>query len=563
MNALTSRTEPSRLLWLLLLPLAAYVLYLLAFAVDVPWFDDIEVLPGTVVYWLQHPAWADRLRWLWQPNNEHRVLYAKGVSALFYTLTGHHNVRAITLFSNWSLGLLLWVFYRIIRQAGLPRVYFLPLPFLLLTPQFYLCNLWSITSLQYHPVVAFGFAAMYLLSRPGRLALPGAVALAALAMSTMSNGLLFWPAGLLLLLLARRWQALAVWALASAACMGLYFYGYPSGEANAMGIAYFLKHPHESLLGFFTFLGGCFDFWNQRPIGQRALVPTIAGVLMVGGCVYAVAGLLKNAFSVAGKIRPHALALLGGLAFLLANAALIGLLRPRFGYFVMLVGNYKIYPVVLLMVCYTLYVITRRPGLPPRLWPLLAGSVAFWALSYLKYLPEAAERRQNLLAAGFNQQHNKIGLAAQRGSAFAAFTAAVMDTLSQRKIYHYPPAFNGPMGALPLSGKKLPVQPQRLSFTITQSEPLTLHNATFSVPPATPYTGLYLLLQSDKATYLLAVAARQEWGVFGPVRPGFGVSISGHLVEPGTYEAGFVLQQGDSLQGWLAGRQVQVLPPSS
>lgn len=555
--------------WLgIALPVLAFGWYLSAYAVNVPWFDDIESIPNTVVEWWKRPGWAERWSWFWQPNNEHRVPYAKSVAALAYTLTGQIDMRALTLFSNWSLLLLLWLFSRPIRERNLSWRYFLPVPFLLLQPQYYLSSLWTFPGLQYQPVIAFGFAAMYFLTRASGAAFAGAIALALLAEGTMSNGLFFWPAGLGVLLVSGHWKRLAIWAIASGLALWVYFRGYPATTANAKGIAYFLAHPHESFFGFFTFLGGAADPLGQSPILVRSLLPTLVGFGLVLWCGYWALALLSGSTlgnrlvrgrenTAFARLReglrryPVHGFVLGGLLFIFINAVIIALLRPRFGYFVMLVGNYKIYPTVLLVLSYLVLVTGwfgrgKRHGWFPA---VLAFSVLFWGYSYWKYLPEIGQRRQALLVNIFNQRHNHVGLAAERGSAFARLTASVMDTLASRGVYRWPQTFYTPIEDelfMPLDSARIDPACLPLRFETGAGDQIRWLNDSEVLPDQTRDDGLYGILKSDRRVYLLAAQPLPYRGR-NPFRrrgAGFAISTTSGTFEPGTYRLGLLAVQG-------------------
>jgi hypothetical protein len=557
------------LVWVgILLPVLVFGGYLLRYAVNVPWFDDIENIPNTVVELWKRPTWPERWAWFWQPNNEHRVPYAKVVASVFYGLTGQIDMRALTLFSNWSLLLLLWVFSRPVRELNLSWRYFLPVPFLLLQPQYYLSSLWTFPGLQYQPVIAFGFAAMYLLTRRSAVAFVGALLLTLLAEGTMSNGLFFWPAGLGVLLVLGRWKRLAVWAVASVAALWIYFRGYPANDANAKGLAYFLAHPHESVFGFFTFLGGALDPFNQSEIVRRSVLPTLVGFGLVLGCGYWLLALVSGSTLGARLVRfrnPTAFTrlrdglrrypvngfVLGGLLFILANAAVIGLLRPRFGYFVMLVGNYKIYPTVLLVLGY-LVLVTGWFSRGKRLgwFPVVLGfSVLFWGYSYGKYLPEIGQRRQALLVNIFNQRHNHVGLAAERGSPFSRFTAQVMDTLASRGVYRWPATFYTPLESnlfARLDSAAIDPDCLPLRFETGAADQVRWLNDAYPFPNETRDDGVYGILKSDRRVYLLAGRPLPYRGR-NPLRrygAGFEVVATTGTFEPGTYRLGLLEVRG-------------------
>jgi hypothetical protein len=54
-------------------------------------------------------------------------------------------MRTLTIASNVTLFGILWIFWRIVRDNKLKAIYFIPIPFILLQPQYYLTSLWTIT----------------------------------------------------------------------------------------------------------------------------------------------------------------------------------------------------------------------------------------------------------------------------------------------------------------------------------------------------------------------------------------------------------------------------------
>src|SRR5690606_34690952 len=99
--------------------------------------------------------------------------------------------------------------------------------------------------------------------------------------------------------------------------------------------------------------------------------------------------------------------LLGIMIFLLANAFVIGLLRPRFGFFVMIVSNYKLYPALFLVVAYLTMISTTRQVWQNRVFRFVTiMGVLIWGISIVTYLPGIAERKKYLLSNAYNQEFN-------------------------------------------------------------------------------------------------------------------------------------------------------------
>lgn len=259
------------------MPVVVFAGYWHLYAVNVPWFDDFEALPDFLMRFLDAPTLAEKGHWLLWPNNEHRMATGKALTVALHALTGTINFRTLEAVANGSTLGLLALFFAAFRRLGLPLAYFLPVPFLLFQPQYHLLSFWAITGVQHQPVLLFAFLALFLVSMGTPTTLALGMVSGLMATFTMSNGMLVWPAGAVVLALQGRWRELAVWLGTAGVGIGGYFYGFPS-RANANSFAQFLKTPYLSVVGFFTFWGAAFDFFPKTPIVLRSILPTVAGL---------------------------------------------------------------------------------------------------------------------------------------------------------------------------------------------------------------------------------------------------------------------------------------------
>lgn len=560
------------LVWLAIgVPFIAFVVMLFTYAVNVPWMDDIDVYPDFLGKFLAATSVNEKLWLLFKPNNEHRVVYAKLINLAHYYLTGSLNMRTLTILSNSTLLGILWILWRVVKEQKLAPIYFLPIPFLLLQPQYYLTSLWTITGFQYQPVIFFGLLGMYLLTRNSKFALAGAIAAVIFDSVTMSNGMFYWVAGLIILWLQGRYKDSAIWGGFMLITIKGYFLNFDNG-ANQQGFAYFAQHPHESFLGFFTHLGGSFDFFNTLGIVKRAIIPTLAGVILVS-----IIGYWLIAFVLFSKQKPfswlslkhqsklgtlqHRLeahrsnyVILGGTIFLLINALVIAVLRPRFGFDVMIVGNYKVYPAMFLVMAY-LVVITswqRAQTSSLFLYGLITASILFNGLSYIKFLPEVHERRKDLLVRVYNHQHNKIGLGPQIHSPFYDYVNAAMDRVVSKGIYHYPTGFYSDMDTQlheTLSNKP------RIDAQITQTDAGVLIQNTTLRNTRGLNDGNYILLKSANHTYLWY----DKHPNYFRVTVGCSVLLPPKTIEPDTYQVGIVHVEGTKKEIYNTQQTVRIV----
>jgi hypothetical protein len=537
---------------------------LFIYAVNVPWMDDTDAFPDFLGRFLEAKNFDEKIWLMFKPNNEHRIVYAKLMNLLHYALTGTLNMRTLTIVSNITLFGMLWIFWRVIKEQKLPVYYFLPVPLLLLHPQYYLTSIWTITGFQYQPVVFFGLLGVYLLSKNTLWTFLGAAFAVFFDSFTMSNGLFYWMVGIVILALQGRYKMLGVWLIFMIATFKLYFYKFDT-QANDQGFDYFFHHPHESFFGFFTHLGGSLDFQTLSPILIRSIAPTIAGFILIGIAIWWIflkETALYEKFSI-GKYwsklqtkfnaEPSNYIILGCFLFLVINAVVIAILRPRFGYFVMIVGNYKIYPATMLVVVYLMLLtgwLKFTKSSKPFKWILIV-SVAFYVASYIKFLPEVHERRKDLLVRAFNQEHNQIGFGPIVGSDFDRYVQTAMSRLVPKGIYQYPKTI------FTDSEKELLAKlPDNQSIKVNI---LKINNEVFVFSKdLTMGTGIndgvYLILKSAKSTYLIY----QKRNLQGYFMEEIAMQIPPQYLIPDTYQIGIFWVNGNTKKVFNANQTIEV-----
>lgn len=561
----------NRLMWIVgLTPVLFFVFVVIRYSVNVPWFDDFDPFPDFLRKWILSEGFVEKTKLLFQPNNEHRMVFGKGITVLYYALTGTLNFTFLHIAGMlFTLGTLLLI-WKAFRRAKLPMYFFLPVPFLLFQLQYHLIFLWAICSLQHQPVVFFVCLSMFLLAK-NRLGL--AILAALCANFAMSNGIFVWVGGAGILLFQSRYRGLALWLLSGAVAVSLYFSGMSSLN-NESSLGFFFQNPHLSFLGFFAFLGGLLDLTPDRSIQVRTVLPILMGMLvMVWVTIWLLSylwpwlhrtlGWIKNvptwiqsfAFSsvksggaTLGRAMTGRTALgyfcLGIMLFLLANAGVIALLRPRFGFFVMVVSNYKIYPALFLIVSYLAFVNSTEGHWQKSGFRLgLALSAGIWGLTFIHYGPTISERRKYLLTNAYNQEHHGFGLGHVPGSPQATYVDSLMQFMTERGIYNYPDAFEpladqmrtiaaGPADSLRFNIEKIP---QRLLVTEPGAE-----------IPAGFDSGAYVFLRNNTKLYVFKFNQRLYSGRNLLIRyaPGVETVVPYEALPPGSYEWGILFSPG-------------------
>ena len=539
---------------LVAVPIVCYVILVLTYAVNVPWVDDMDAFFSFILGYSDATTLSEKVDWLLRPNNEHRILTAKLTAVLMQMLTGEVNFRWLIFVAFGFLAGTFVLFYRVFRSMSLPLLAFLPVCFIFWQPQYYLTSLWAITGLQHGVAIFLILLAIYLLSGEGNYRFMGALALQVLASFSMSNSLFGWVAGGVVLVLAQRWKYLGLWVGIGIATIIFYFHDFQNAQGNDSSVAFFLQSPHIVIAAFFTFVGGLLDFIPVNDIVRRSILPTLFGLVLVPAVLWFLWRMnwplwsRQQSSDMTQQRRQYFFT--GSYAFLFINAFIIAFLRPRFGYAVMLVSNYMIYPALLTSLVYLNGLSELRPQRSLNRW-MRAGlgfSFVVWVVSYGLHWPQVAQRRHMLLTFSYNQKHNDIGLGPEWGSAFATMVRRVMRDAISRNMYHYPDGYFTPYEAA--------LSPSASTPASTDSTlHLRMNGGGYSYIVETdfnallqPVTDAALVVQSAERTYLFPSESGFRPSAFYLRRPVRTVraEVINPLLAPGTYRVGIFTPSGST-----------------
>ncbi|MEZ0486062.1 hypothetical protein [Fibrella aquatica] len=540
-------TRSPWLAWLLIaLPVLLSAGIAFHFIENIPWYDDVEMFIVFIQDYYTVDTLNEKIYWLLEPNNEHRILFAKLATLFTYNTTGYVNFRGMTLIGNLFLFLLLGLLYVVFRSMRLSVWAFVPVPFILLHPQYFMTISWSITSLQ-HPVVLFlSCAVMYLLSRSGRDRFLWAIPLQIFASLSMSNALFGWLSGGVVLWRQGHYRRLVIWGVLGVVTMVLYVRGFTNAQGHGHSLDFLIHKPHMVIIGFLSFIGGSFDLLPVLPYQWRGILPTLGGLVLIGIALWLLSQMnwpFRRQFSATNNRSVRAMNdnfFLGCYGLLLINAAAVGLLRMRYGYGVMLVSNYMIYPALLICLLY----INGLQELTQRYRPLwqrvgMVVGLVIWAVSYFWHLPEMVYRNKFVQAGAYNQQHNGIGLGGEVGTFLEGYIKNALDSAVQQKYYEFPAS---PVADYPTSN-------ELITATIKQANGFYIIESP-GLPD--PIDQAYAVLQSANRTYLAATSTPYRLATFWLHRPSpvLQAELRASDLRPGTYRVGWARSSsaGKSIQ---------------
>ena len=213
-------------------------------------WDDVTVIRN---------SYTNLFDWgsLWTQHNENRIFFPNLI-VIALSRTTHFNVH-----TEEYLGVLMLVAATALvilthkrRSPDTPWLYYCPVAFLMLSFSQFANMLWGFQMAWYLVLVSMA-AAFYLVDRISLtwLAFLGAVTAALIGSFSSLQGLLIWPAGLVLLYHRRRaWRYVAPWIATGVAATALYVHNFNNDESAAPHAA--VLHHLMGSAKFYTFAIG-------------------------------------------------------------------------------------------------------------------------------------------------------------------------------------------------------------------------------------------------------------------------------------------------------------------
>ncbi len=291
-------------------PLAAYFVFIHHYSVNAVWYDqwwDVQLLG----HWYSGSL---NLHQLWAQHGENRIFFPNLIVILLAETT-HFNI----VFEEYVSGILLAVSVGLIILAHKRRspstrwVFYLPVAVLMLSFVQYQDTLWGFQLAWYLALFALAVA-VYLLDRP-KLSRPItviAIAVAVIGSFSSLQGLLIWPAGLLLLYQRGRSKTSFLWLAFGVITGAVYFYdlNLRHGDSTyafvhpAMAVEYFLLaigdvlgvqvSPHleattDALmaLGFVIVILACWCLFNYGRRRDEVTGSPVGACLILYGLLFA------------------------------------------------------------------------------------------------------------------------------------------------------------------------------------------------------------------------------------------------------------------------------------
>jgi hypothetical protein len=262
---------------LILLPGALSIAYVQEFGVNVVFRDQWSVVSLFRALSLDELSFGD----LWAPHNEHRFFFPHIVMLVLGTATEWNNLVEMYLIQACFFVTLVCLLLAFRAEGGPRLILFVPIAFLVFSLRQSQNMLWGfqITFVFAQMFAVLALFLLYLAERGAlrKVAFPTSLLSGTVATFSAIQGLLVWPAGLLLLIVApsrgrTKGMLVVVWSLIGAGEWVVYFLGYERNVASPS--SELLALPTTGAQFFLTLLG-------SPLFPQRELV-LVSGAILAG-----------------------------------------------------------------------------------------------------------------------------------------------------------------------------------------------------------------------------------------------------------------------------------------
>ncbi len=268
-------------------PIIGYFYLLSRYSINVivgDQWDDLTVIKLSYVHLFD---WGS----LWALHNENRLFFPNLIVILL-SRTVHFNIQIEEYLSGVMLlastFLLIWAHKR--RSASSPWLYYVPVPVLMLSVVQWQNTLWGFQMAWYLVLLSLAATLVLLdLRTLGWLTFGVAILVGIVGSFSSLQGLIIWPAGLILIYHRRRpWPFVAVWIAAGVGSVVLYFHNFSNAAGQFPNWAW--QHPLVAIRFYVALVGdvvgvpmaGSSPNYAVMGFGTLIVVVAIVTVLMYG-----------------------------------------------------------------------------------------------------------------------------------------------------------------------------------------------------------------------------------------------------------------------------------------
>ncbi|TBH74099.1 hypothetical protein [Aquirufa nivalisilvae] len=404
-----------------------FVFYIHYFSLDFPFQDDVTLLEFVNSTQMSPWNWSHFFQALFRVDNDHSIVIPRLITWLDYLLFGQVNFQHLILITLAELIFILYLLFRLFKRQQLALVYFVPVAFLWLQPQYHEVSNWAITGLQHGHVTLFLLASLLIITENRPFALAWAILLAFLASFTFGNGFIVFIALAYVYLLQKNWKNALIIGISLVIFFACYLQIYQMGQA-----AKFHWNLNHIIFSFLGFIGA--SAMEFPKIGL--ILSWFIGFWVVSLFIYYSLDHWK--FNFKNKSQGT---YLGILSFILFSAGLIALVRSAESYTIY--SRFQLYAALSIIIVYLhLLPHTSKQIHPFLLIGTLIYSISFYCLSYYNHTIAQQYQKMSFVADRINWQNNGSILSVSSGYLWNA--KPIFQKAENNKIYSMNYPWNNP-----------------------------------------------------------------------------------------------------------------------
>lgn len=195
------------------IPILIYAVTVICNSVNIPFYDDYELILSFLVNYKNTQGFNDSLNLLLTGGDAHNGFFAKLVYLTDTLLNRHLNFIHLIYAANICLLGILILFYISGRCNHSKKIFlFLPVSFLLFQLQYWEISTWAVAAMVFLPTFLFSLLTLFLLNMRRVFYMSAAYVTGLMAAISAGHGLFVFPAGFALLLMQRRMKDLIMWS---------------------------------------------------------------------------------------------------------------------------------------------------------------------------------------------------------------------------------------------------------------------------------------------------------------------------------------------------------------
>ncbi|MFT4031986.1 MAG: hypothetical protein QM669_06170 [Siphonobacter sp.] len=537
----------TRIFYLLFLITAClYIVYFFYYSVNFPFYDDYFLLFDELIKFNHIDNYVDLIKELFTQHNDHRVFTHRLTFLIITKILGYIDVQYMMLIGNLiQIGIVLMVVNLFKKEKKI--IYAIPVLLIILQPQQYI-NMFGSYGLYNNGVILFSFISIYFLSiaplKSRLININLAIVFAFLATFSNGNGISIWFCGGIVLLLRKKYSDILIWIIVAMVTILIYFkwnYKVPIPVKTKVYFSFDLIF-NKAIYFFSINTAACLVGSYYTPY---TIIFMVIVALFEGGAIFLLLKRIYNTFS--NGIPDKYCYLIGMLLFVTITNAIVSYFRSGQTISNLPAEYYRIYSLLLFVLCYYIYVSEITPCLPniKKYFYIITtglGSV-FFVVSYYYYTHNWVIDQKNTLEADIlNFKANRKVLNFFYINGFVGIGGAphaweVVNVIEKNNQFSIPQdkMYSWIMNQL----NNLSANQYRLSIKYTNTG-IVFFNDTYCGAEGLANTHPFIILKSDKKIYFLPTTREPVLSFRNHYRYGFKGIIDEqalkHIVENGNYQ---------------------------